>query len=58
MLTSPIIGNIRAFLERVQLAGREVPAYNEIMSALAAAEQPPIPLPPTVPPDHAPPDED
>lgn len=38
MLTRQIIANIRAFMERAQLSGKEVPAYNEVVEALAAEE--------------------
>ena len=38
MLSPPIIGNIRSFLERVQLTGKEVPAFNQVMTALAVEE--------------------
>lgn len=39
MLTVPIINNIRLFLDRVQLHGREVSAFNEVIEALAVEEQ-------------------
>jgi hypothetical protein len=39
MLTPAIIANVRAFMQRVPLKGEEVPAYNEIMAALATEEQ-------------------
>ncbi len=38
MLTLGVIANIRAFMERAQLSGKEVQAYNEIMTALAREE--------------------
>lgn len=38
MLSPAIIGNIRSFLERVQLTGKEVPAFNQVMTALAVEE--------------------
>lgn len=38
MLTQEVIVAIRALLNRVQLSGAEVPAYNKIMLALAAEE--------------------
>lgn len=38
MLNPVIIANIRAFMERVQLVGKEVPAYNQAMIALAVEE--------------------
>jgi hypothetical protein len=38
MLNAAIIGNIRSFLERVQLTGKEVPAFNQVMMALAVEE--------------------
>ena len=57
MLNQDIIVAVRTLLGRVQLTGNEVPAYNKIMMALAAAEnelrcqmQPPPPL--TVVPDE------
>lgn len=37
-MTLAIIANIRAFMERVQLSGKEVSAYNEIVAALAQEE--------------------
>lgn len=56
MLTKEIIANIRAFMERGSLSGREVPAYNEIMTALAQEEarllSPPSPaVTPAAPPE-------
>lgn len=38
MLTQEVINSIRILLNRVQLAGGEVPAYNTIISALIAEE--------------------
>lgn len=38
MLNPAIIGNIRSFLERVQLTGKEVPAFNQVLMALAVEE--------------------
>lgn len=36
-LSANQIKNLLAFLERVSLSGKEVPAYNEILNALTAA---------------------
>jgi hypothetical protein len=38
MMTPQIIGNIRGFLSRATLRGEEVPAFNQVMTALAMEE--------------------
>lgn len=38
MLTPQLIANIRGFLARASLKGEEVPAFNQIMNALAIEE--------------------
>lgn len=38
MLNPMVINNLRAFLERTQLTGKEVPAFNQVMMALAVEE--------------------
>lgn len=39
MLSVDVIQGIRIFMDRVQLQGREVQAYNRVMMALYAEEQ-------------------
>lgn len=39
MLNIQTISNLRVFLERVQLTGKEVPAYNDVLMNLAAEER-------------------
>lgn len=38
MLPPDVIAAIRVFLERVQLSGKEVPAYTKVMMCLASEE--------------------
>lgn len=39
MLTLQLIANMRGFLARSTMRGEEVPAFNQIMTALAMEEQ-------------------
>lgn len=48
-MKASIIQNIVGFLERVQLTGKEVPAYNETMQALGQEYQLATAPPPAIP---------